>query len=211
MNDPYRGTSIASRLGSSEFDMGSGRVELALVKHTPLGTGRTSGVYKDDRPVSFIFVPSTGFRWQVMQKVSTVWCARFDGSTIDHFLEEIFRDTTKRSCVISDFFSGKGRAVQMWNSLRYLEASCKLCRAMDQGHIGMDEGHSPFRLLFAQTGWILLEQGMERATEGNPQFVQRSANGTTTSHQWVQGIARILACHRRAMRELLRKSSREEW
>ena len=76
---------------------------------------------------------------------------------------------------------------------QYPEASCKLCRATDQGHIGMDEGHSLFRLLFAQTGWILLEQGMGRANEGTPQFVPRSANGTTTSHQWVQGIARILA------------------
>ena len=103
-----------------------------------------------------------------------MWCARFDGSTIDHFLEEIFRDTTKRACIISDFFSGKGRAVQMWNSLRYPEAPCKLCKAMSEGEIGMDEGHSPFRLLFSQTGWILLEPGMVKATEGNPRalFIQ---------------------------------------
>ena len=108
MSGPYRSTSIADRLGSSEFDMGSGRVELALVKHTPLGAGKANSIYKDDCPVSFIFVPSDRFRWQVMNKVPMVWCAQFDGSTIDHFLEGTFRDTTQRACIISDFFSGKG-------------------------------------------------------------------------------------------------------
>ena len=34
---------------------------------------------------------------------------------------------------------------------------------------------------------------MTKATEGNPSFVQRSADGETISHQWVSGIARILA------------------
>ena len=50
---------------------------------------------------------------------------RFDGirSTIEDLLEDLFRDQSKRACVISDFFSGKGRAVPMWNLLRYLEAS----------------------------------------------------------------------------------------
>ena len=172
MNGPFRGTSIAGRLGPSQFDTGSGRVDIALVKHRPMSTGRTSGVYKDDRPVSFIFVPSAGFKWQVMNKAPAVWCKRFDGSTIEDFLEDLFRDQTKRACVISDFFSGKGRAVQMWNSLRYLEASCRLCKAMSGGEIRQDElefeGHSLFRLLFAQTGWILLEPGMVKATEGNP-------------------------------------------
>ena len=56
----------------------------------------------------------------------------------------------------------------MWNSLRYLEASCRLCKAMSEGEMGQDEGHSLFRLLFAQAGWILLEPGMVKATEGNP-------------------------------------------
>ena len=72
---------------------------------------------------------------------------------------------------------------------------------MSEGEIGQDEGHahSLFRLhhdvliLFAQTGWILLEPGMVKATEGNPSFVQRIADGNTISHQWVSGIARILA------------------
>ena len=172
MNDPFRGTSLAERLGSSQFDTGSGRVDIALVKHTPMSTGKTSGVYKGDRPVSFIFVPSAGFKWQVMNKVSTVWpwCKRFDGSTIDDFLEDLFRDRTQRACVIADFFSGKGRAVQMWNSLRYLEASCRLCKATGDGEIGENEGNSLFRLMFAQPGWILLEPGMPKATEGNPSF-----------------------------------------
>ena len=58
MNDPFRGTSVAEWLGPSQFDTGSGRVEIALVKHTLMSTARTGGVYKDVRPVSFIFVPS---------------------------------------------------------------------------------------------------------------------------------------------------------
>ena len=55
-----------------------------------------------------------------MNKVSAVWCKRFDGSTIDDFLEHQirFRDRTQRACVIADLFSGSGRAVQMWNSIR---------------------------------------------------------------------------------------------
>ena len=81
----------------------------------------------------------------------------------------------------------------MRNSLPYREASYRLCKAMSEGEIGQDEGHSLFRLLFAQTGWILLEPGMTKATEGNPSFVQRSADGRTISRQWVSGIARILA------------------
>ena len=144
-------------------------------------TGKTSGVYKGDRPVSFIFVPSAGSKWQVMSKVSAVWCKRFDGSTIDDFLEDLFscRDRThgQRACVIADFFSSKGRAVQMWDSIRYLEASCRLCKAVSEGAIGQNEGSSLFRLMFAQAGWILLEPGMTKATEGNPSFVQRSADG----------------------------------
>ena len=75
---------------------------LVLVKHTPMKSGKASGVYKDDRPVSFMsqrFIPSEGYKWQVqnMYKVSAVWCARFDGSTIEGFLEHLFRDRTKRA------------------------------------------------------------------------------------------------------------------
>ena len=62
-----------------------------------MSTGKTSGVYKDDRPVSFIFAPSAGSKWQVMNKVSAVRCKRFDGGTIDDFLEDLFRDRTQRS------------------------------------------------------------------------------------------------------------------
>ena len=164
-----------------------------LVKHTSMGSGETSGVYKDDRPVSFMFIPPAGYKWQVMNKVSTVWCKRFDGSTIEDFLEHLFRDRTQRACVIADFFSGSGRAVQMWNSIRYPEASCRLCKAMSQNEIGEEAGNALFRLLFTQTGWMLLEPGMTSATEGNPSFVQRSADGRTISHQRVSGIARILA------------------
>ena len=120
MNDPCRGTSLAERMGTSEFNVGSMRVNIALVKHTPMGTGKTSGVYKDDRPVSFFFVPSDGFEWQVMNKIPTVWCKRFAGTTIEDFLQDVFRDTTQRACVVSDFFSGGGRAVQMWNSIRVI-------------------------------------------------------------------------------------------
>ena len=34
---------------------------------------------------------------------------------------------------------------------------------------------------------------MTKATEGGPSFVQRSANRSTISRQWVSGIARMLA------------------
>ena len=192
MNDPCRGTSLAQRMGAPEFSVGDMQVNIALVKHTPLGAGKTSGIYKDDRPVSFFFVPQDGFEWQVRNKIPTVWCKRFDGSTIEDFLQDVFRDTTQRTCVVADFFSAGGRAVQMWNSIRYLEASCRLCRAMSEGEIGEAEGNALFRLLFAQTGWILLEAGMKPITEGSPSFVQRSPDGSTTSAQWISGIARIL-------------------
>ena len=43
MNGPSRGTSLAERMGVSQFDTGSGRVDLVLVKHTPMGSGKTSG------------------------------------------------------------------------------------------------------------------------------------------------------------------------
>ena len=168
-------------------------MDIALVKHTPMGQGRVSGVFKDDRPVSFIFVPA-GYKWQVQQKVPTVWCKRFDGSTFEDFAEDVFRDRTTRACVVADFFGAKGRSVQLWNSTRYLEASCRLCRAISDRTIGTEEGDALFRLLFAQTGWILLGPGMTKATEGDPQYVQRNVEGgTTVSNQWVSGIARILA------------------
>ena len=93
MNDPYRGTSLAQRMGPAQFETGADRVAIALVKHTPMGQGRVSGVFKDDRPVSFFFVPA-GYKWQVQQKVSTVWCKRFDGSTFEDFAEDVFRDRT---------------------------------------------------------------------------------------------------------------------
>ena len=165
MNDPYRGTSLAQRMGPAQFETGADRVAIALVKHTPMGQGRVSGVFKDDRPVSFIFVPA-GYKWQVQQKVSTVWCKRFDGSTFEEFAEDVFRDRTTRSCVVADFFGAKGRSVQLWNSTRYLEASCRLCKAISDRTIGAEEGDALFRLLFAQTGWILLGPGMTKATEG---------------------------------------------
>ena len=195
MNDPYRGTSLAQRMGPAQFDTGANRVDIALVKHTPMGQGRVSGVYKDDRPVSFFCVPAAGYKWQVMSKVSTVWCKRFDGSTFEEFAEDVFRDQNKRPCVVAEFFSAKGRAVQLWNSTRCLEVSCRLCKAISDKTIGAEEGDALFRLLFefAQTGWILLGPGMTKATEGDPQFVQRNAEGTAASHQWVSGIAHILA------------------
>ena len=50
-------------------------------------SGRTNGVYKEGRPVSFMFVPSAGYKWQIQNTVPAVWCARFDGSAIEDFLE----------------------------------------------------------------------------------------------------------------------------
>ena len=110
------------RICPAQFGTGSGRVGIGLVKHTPMRRDRTSGVYKDGRPVSFIFVPSAGYKWQVLNKVSTVWCKRFDGSTVtvDDFVKDVFRDQTKWPCVVADFLGAKGLAVQLWNSARYL-------------------------------------------------------------------------------------------
>ena len=53
---------------------------------------------------------------------------------------------------------------------------------------------------------------MVKATEGNPLFVQRSADGNTISHQWVQGIARILALLPQEGTEgTPKKNSHKEW
>ena len=70
INGPSRGTSLAERMGASQFDTGPGRVSLVLVKHTPMRPGKTSGAYKDGRPVSFISIPPAGYERQVMNKVS---------------------------------------------------------------------------------------------------------------------------------------------
>ena len=56
-----------------------------------------------------------------------------------------------------------------------------------------EAGNALFRLLFAQTGWMLLEPGMTKAAEGNPSSVQRSADGRAISHRWILGIAQTLA------------------
>ena len=105
MNGPFRGSSLVERMCESQCDAGSisGRVDLVLVKHTPVGyrSGRTSGIDKGDRPVSFMFLPA-GCTRQVLNKVPAVWCACFDGGTIGDFLE-IFRDQARGPCVIADF------------------------------------------------------------------------------------------------------------
>ena len=148
MDGPFRGAALAGGICPSQFDVGSMRVDIALVKHTraPMGhvQGRASGVYKNGRPVSFFFVPSGGYKWQVTNKVSAVLCKRFDGSIIEDFLRDVVRDpiATERPCVVADFFSGGGRAVQLWNSGRYLEASCRLCKAMSEKGIGEVEGNA---------------------------------------------------------------------
>ena len=95
----------------------------------------------------------------VLSMAAPSWCG-VDGSTIDNFLE-IFRDqaSSRRPCVIADFFSGKGRVVQMRSSIRHLEASCRLFKAIRHHEIEDGAGHALYRLLFAQTGWHLLEPG----------------------------------------------------
>ena len=90
-----------------------------------------------------------------MDEVSAVWCERFDGSAIEDFLRDVVRDRdpTERPCVVANSFSGGGRAVQqlqLRNSERYLEASCRLCIAMIEKEIGEVEGNALFRLLFAR-------------------------------------------------------------
>ena len=71
-------------------------------------SGKKSGVYKDGRPVSFMFIPSAGYKLQVMNKVPDVCCKRFGGSTIEGLLEhpELFRERTQRACVIAGFSVG---------------------------------------------------------------------------------------------------------
>ena len=66
---------------SVPWDVAGGE-DLVLVKHTPMEPGKTSGVYKEDCPVSYMFIPPVGYKWQVQSKVTTVRCARFDGSII---------------------------------------------------------------------------------------------------------------------------------
>ena len=110
-----------------------------MAKHKPLASGHTSGIFKDGRTVPFMSLPPAGRKWQVQNKVSTVRmryvcrCARFDGSAIAGFLA-VFR---ANNCVISGFFSGKGRAVQMWNSIRHLGASRRrrLRKELAQGRV----------------------------------------------------------------------------
>ena len=163
---------------------------LVLVKHTctPMGSGGISGAYKADRPVYVMSIPPAGYKWQVQSKVPAVLRARFDGN----FLPQLPRDRTQRAFVIAGFVSSGGRAVRICNSMRYLEPPCRLCKAISQKDVGEEAGHALFRLLFAQTGWMLLEPGMTKATEGSPSFVQRSADGRTIPHQRVSGISRIL-------------------
>ena len=81
-----------------------------------------------------------------MNKVSAVWCAWFDGSTIEDFLAA-FREILK-NCAIAVFFSGKGRAVQMWNSIRHLETPCRMRKALSQHEIEDEAAHAVPRLLF---------------------------------------------------------------
>ena len=120
-----------------------------------------------------------------MSKIPTARCKRFDGSTFEDFAKDVFRDQSQRPCVVADFFSAKGRAVRLWNSTRYIEASRRLFKAISDKKIGAEEGDALglFWLLFAQTGWILLGSGITKAAEGDPQFVQRNIEGTAVSRQ----------------------------
>ena len=69
----------------------------------------------------------------------------------------------------------------------------QVMHAIRQKAIGDAAGNALFRILFDQTGWMLLEPRMAKATEGNPSCVQRSADGKLIWHQCVSGIAGILA------------------
>ena len=94
MASPWRGTSLVERMGVEEFSMGDlprpVHVSLCLVKHAPEKAKQT-GVYKSGRPVSFFFAPPDGFQYQILQKIPSIWCAGFDGSTYEHFLDSMLR------------------------------------------------------------------------------------------------------------------------
>ena len=69
--------------------------------------------------------------------------------------------------------------MQVHNSVRYLEITCRICRTISDGTLGYDVGCWLFQLVFTQTlaGWFLLDAGMTAATEGTPTFVARSPDG----------------------------------
>ena len=103
MEFPFRGAPLAETIGAPQFNAGSGRVDLVLVKHTPWpGSGKTSGVYKGGRPVSFMSIPPASLK--IAGPGKGAGGARCDCSTIEGFLEALlrfeFRDMyrTKRSC-----------------------------------------------------------------------------------------------------------------
>ena len=122
------------------------------------------------RPASFFFAPADGSQYQILQKIPPVRCAGFDGSTYGHPLEE-FREGY---CSMAEYSMHGGRAVQVYNSVSFLEITCRICRAMPDGTLGYDMGCWLFQLVFTQTGWFLLDAGMSRVAEGNLAFVARS-------------------------------------
>ena len=77
MNALFRGTSPAERTERHSLMQDRGEwIVYWLIKHTPMGSGETSGVCKDGRPgpVSFMPTPPAGRKWQVTSRVPDVWC-----------------------------------------------------------------------------------------------------------------------------------------
>ena len=94
---------------------------------------------------------------------------------------------------MADYFSHGGRAVQVYNSVRFIEIPCRICREISDGTLEYAMGCWLFQLVFTQTGWFLLDAGMNRATEGTPTFVARSPDGTTTTKEWTTRMCQLMA------------------
>ena len=187
---PPREASLVKRMGVGEFSMGDLNVSLCLVELTP-EKSEQSGVHKTGRPASFPFAPSDAFQYRTLQKIPSAWCAAFDGSAYEHFLDhEEFRSGY---CAIAGFFKQCGMAVQVHNSVRYPEVTCRICRAISDGTLGHDVGCWLFQLVFTQAGWVLLDAVMTAAAEGTPAFVARSPDGTAISKEWLTRMCRLMA------------------
>ena len=143
-----------------------------------------TGVYKPGRPASFLFAPADGV--SDPYEAPSAWCACFDGSTYEHFLEEFRISCGVLLRSMAEYFRHGGRAVQVYDFLRLLEIPRRICSAISDCALECDVGCWLFQLAVTQTRWFLLDAGMNGATdhEGNPAFVARSPDGNAISKEW---------------------------
>ena len=85
---------------------------------------------------------------------------------------------------MADYFEHGGRAVQVYDSVRFLEITCRICRAISDGTLRYDVGCRLFQVVFIQAGRFLLDAGMNVSAEGNPAFVAKRPDGKAISEEW---------------------------